>query len=117
MNAEKAFGSLVETLRKDRRVGTAKMFGAEGLKVGDKYFAMLYKGRLVVKLPKERVEVLVKAKHGEYFDPGHGRLMKEWVAVQPGAPSRWSKLAEEARDFVESAAKAAGRPKPQKRRR
>ncbi|MGH2397164.1 MAG: hypothetical protein ACRDFW_09280 [bacterium] len=115
MDAEQAFGSLVETLRKDRRVGTAKMFGAEGLKVHDKYFAMLYKGRLVVKLPKERVEALVKAKDGVYFDPGHGRLMKEWVAIQPGAQSRWLRLAEEARDFVDSAAKGAGGRKPRKK--
>lgn len=117
MDAEKAFESLVERLRKDRRVGTAKMFGAVGLKVGDKYFAMLYKGRLVVKLPKERVEALVKAKDGVYFDPGHGRLMKEWVAMQPEAESRWLRLAEAARDFVESTAKAAGRPKREKRRK
>lgn len=117
MDAEQAFGSIVETLRKDRRVGTAKMFGAEGLKVSDKYFAMLYKGRLVVKLPKERVEALVKAKDGVYFDPGHGRLMKEWVALQPGAQTRLLSLAEEARDFVDAAAKGTGGRKPRKKQR
>ena len=36
---------------------------------------------------------------GEHFDPGHGRLMKEWVAVGSGkAP--WVTLAKEAYRFV-----------------
>jgi hypothetical protein len=33
-----------------------------------------------VKLPRERVDELVEAGAGHRFDPGHGRLMKEWVA-------------------------------------
>jgi hypothetical protein len=28
-----------------------------------------------------RVDVLVSSGKGKYFDPGHGRLMKEWLAV------------------------------------
>ena len=35
----------------------------------------------------------------EYFDPGHGRLMKEWVAVDRGGAS-WVDLAREAYRFV-----------------
>lgn len=75
------------------------MFGSMGLKVGGKVFAMLVKGRLVVKLPKERVEALVASGGGEYFDPGHGRIMKEWVAVEPGNGD-WQSLAREAKHFV-----------------
>jgi hypothetical protein len=57
---------------------------------------------LVVKLPAERVAALIKSGDGVPFDPGHGKLMKEWVAVKPMAKSFWIKLAEEARDFVGS---------------
>jgi len=34
---------------------------------------------------KDRVDELVSGGNGEYFDPGHGRLMKEWVTIGPGA--------------------------------
>ena len=51
------------------------------------------------KPPKERVDELVRAGQGKYFDPGHGRLMKEWVAVGRGAAD-WVALAREARVFV-----------------
>jgi len=36
---------------------------------------------------------------GEYFDPGHGRLMKEWVAVGT-RQSPWAELARESYRFV-----------------
>ncbi len=67
-----------------------------------KVFAMLVKGKLVVKLPKERVDALVASGDGQHFDPGHGRLMKEWVAIAPVTKEKWLSLAKEARDFVGS---------------
>lgn len=98
------FEAEAERLLGDPRITKAKMFGAVGLKVNGKVFAMLVKGALVVKLPQPRVEALVAAGGGVHFDPGHGRLMKEWVAVEPRDADGWRSLAEEARDFV-----AAGR--------
>jgi hypothetical protein len=57
------------------------------------------KGRFVVKLPRERVDELVGRGQGRYFDPGHGRLMKEWLEV--GGPSiSWLELAREAHAFA-----------------
>jgi hypothetical protein len=53
-----------------------------------------------VKLPKDRVEDLSDAGVGHPFDPGHGGLMKEWVAVSTKAGRRWQALVEEAREFV-----------------
>jgi hypothetical protein len=76
-----------------------RKFGSNGLKVNGKIFAMLVKGALVVKLPKARVEALVGAGTGVPFDPGHGRLMKEWVSVA-GAEDDWLPLAREAHGFV-----------------
>lgn len=78
------------------------MFGSPGLKVRGKVFAMLVKGKLVVKLSRARVDGLVASGTGEYFDPGHGRLMKEWVAIGLAAKKEWTALAREARDFVSS---------------
>jgi hypothetical protein len=84
-------------------VGKGGKFGASALKVDNKIFAMLSNGELVVKLPGQRVDELIAAGTGTRFDPGHGRLMKEWVAIAPGHSRRWAKLAEEARQFVAAA--------------
>jgi hypothetical protein len=75
-------------------------FGTTGLRINDKIFAMLVKDRLVVKLPRQRVDALIAAGEGERFDPGHGRLMKEWVAVDTTAEVGWLPLAREAMEFV-----------------
>jgi hypothetical protein len=53
-----------------------------------------------VKLPKQRVDELIAAGTGTRFDPGHGRLMKEWVTVAPTRGEEWDALADEARRFV-----------------
>jgi hypothetical protein len=77
-----------------------KGFGATGLKVDGKLFALVSsRGQFVVKLPKARVEALVAGRAFEYFDPGHGRLMREWVATG-GETGKWMALAREARRFV-----------------
>jgi TfoX/Sxy family transcriptional regulator of competence genes len=96
------FTPIVAALQNNAGVSLARMFGSDGLKVNGKVFAMLVRGNLVVKLPKERVDALINAKLGEYFDPGHGRLMKEWVAIKPKAADQWLKLAKEAQRFVVS---------------
>jgi hypothetical protein len=75
-------------------------FGSTALKVHNKIFAMLVEDRLVVKLPRQRVDSLVTAGAGERFDPGSGRTMKEWVGVAPTTAEDWLSLAREARTFV-----------------
>ncbi|MGQ0548544.1 MAG: hypothetical protein ACT4PY_02605 [Armatimonadota bacterium] len=95
-----SFAPVVAAFAKDGDVTRKRMFGSENvLNVREKIFAMLVKGKLIVKLPKERVDELVSSGTGEYFDPGHGRLMKEWVAVEAGK-ARWIELAREAHRFV-----------------
>lgn len=96
------FAPIIKAFHSNAEVSLARMFGSTGLKVSGKVFAMIVKGDLVVKLPKERVEALISAKLGKYFDPGHGRLMKEWVAIKPTAEAQWLKLAKEAQRFVGS---------------
>jgi TfoX/Sxy family transcriptional regulator of competence genes len=72
----------------------------EGLRVSGKIFAMLVRGELVVKLPRERVDELVEAGAARRFDAGKGRPMKEWASVPASASRRWKGLVEEARTFV-----------------
>ncbi len=94
------FVPVVAAFAKDRRVSRKRMFSSGNvLNVNGKIFAMLVKSKFVAKLPKERVDELVRSGRGEYFDPGHGRLMKEWVAVGAGKAS-WVELAKEAYRFV-----------------
>ncbi len=83
-----------------RGVSRRRMFSSENaFAVDGKIFAMLTRGCFVVKLPKERVDDLVDAGKGTRFDPGHGRLMKEWIAVEAGALP-WVALAKEAHSYV-----------------
>ena len=93
------FALVVAAFAGEKEVERGRMFGSVGLKVNGKVFAMVVKGKLVVKLPGQRVDALVAAGRGDYFDPGHGRLMKEWIAVA-GVTPPWVALAKEAYGFV-----------------
>src|SRR6266540_3454094 len=108
-NADRLFASIAESELSTPGVTAGTGFGrSEGLRISGKIFAMLVRGELVVKLPRDRVEDLTASGVGHQFDPGHGRLMKEWVAVTPGASRRWRKLVDEARAFVAANADAGG---------
>jgi len=96
------FKQIVKAFASDRRVtvGDGKGFGSGGLKVDGKLFALMSsRGQFVAKLPKQRVSELVAQGKGEQFDPGHGRLMHEWIALHEGEAD-WLLLAREARRFV-----------------
>jgi TfoX/Sxy family transcriptional regulator of competence genes len=120
---EAAFTAVATALAEDPRVDAPSRtamnnFGSKGLKVDGQIFAMMSKGRLVVKLPKERVAALVAAKEGQRYVLG-ARTMTEWVAIPASASRSWSALAAEALDFVarratsgESAASRRPGPRP-----
>jgi TfoX/Sxy family transcriptional regulator of competence genes len=85
----------------ERDVTTGTGFGTNpGLRVSGKVFAMLVRGELVVKLPKDRVDALVDTGVARRFDAGKGRPMKEWASVPANASRRWKGLVEEAKVFV-----------------
>jgi hypothetical protein len=103
VDADALFEGIVRRFRDDPAVtppGQGGKFGAGGLKVDNKLFAMVSKGELVVKLPRERVDELIAEGKGTRFDPGHGRLMKEWVSIAPAHGGDWAALADEAHGFV-----------------
>jgi hypothetical protein len=96
-----AFAPVVEAFRGDRSVTSGWMMASFGLKVNGRIFAMYPKGKFVAKLPKSRVDALVGERVGKPFDPGHGRLMKEWIELS-GHRAMWVELAKEAYRFVKS---------------
>jgi hypothetical protein len=100
-----AFAEVAAAFSRDPQVCDARMFGSVGLKVGSKVFAMLVKDQLVVKLPRDRVRTLVDAGVATTFDPGHGKLMREWVSVPTGRQD-WRSLAREAKAFVAATARS-----------
>ena len=102
------FAEVMQAFAGDRRVTSGRMMASLGLKVDGKIFAMLVRGELVVKLPRERVEALVAAGKGHAFDPRRdGRLMKEWLVFE-GEDPPWVDLAREAYAFVGG---TSGRPR------
>lgn len=109
VSAVERFAAIVDTLLDQPGVThssdgsqPAKGFGSSALKVRGKIFAMLVRGRLVVKLPRQRVDALAASGEGERYDPRRdGRLMKEWVTLEPTS-EEWLSLAREAMGFVGS---------------
>ena len=105
---EKRFADIVASLRDTPGVtapssetGGGRKFGSSGLKIDNKVFAMVSsKGEFVVKLPRQRVDALVASGDGTRFDPGHGRLMKEWLVVSATSMLDWLVLAKEGMAFV-----------------
>jgi hypothetical protein len=94
------FAPVVAAFAKDRQVKCGRMFSSNSvLNVNGKIFTMLAREQFVAKLPKQRVDELVSAGVGKHFDPGHGRLMKEWVAITPEDVDCIG-LAKEAYEFV-----------------
>jgi hypothetical protein len=81
-----------------------KGFGRSALQFNGKIFVMLTsQAQFVVKLSRERVAQLVEQNQGQHFDPGHGRMMMDWLVV-PSSSARWLELAKEAHTA------ASGRP-------
>ena len=108
MTPSARYESLVKTILSESRFakigegkGFGKGFGWKGeLKVDGRIFAMLVKGRLVLKLPADHVAALVDSGDGEHFDAGKGRPMREWLALSPTSHKSWLALAREAMAFV-----------------
>lgn len=103
-DAEERFAVLVDALAAEPSVTppdvSSRRFGSSALKVNGSIFAMLTRGRLVVKLPRDRVSALIQEGIGGPFDAGKGTPMKEWLTVVSDDDDIWLALAREALDFV-----------------
>jgi len=104
-SAEDGFGAIVKALG-DRpgvtKPASGRGFGTSALRVRGRIFAMVSRGRLVLKLPAARVAELVAAGAGDTYDAGKGRPMKEWVSFGAAKQDDWLVLAAEALKFVGS---------------
>jgi hypothetical protein len=80
--------------------GAGRGFGSHALRFQNRIFAMLVRGRLVVKLPRSRVDALVEAGEGVRFDANKGTPMREWLSLSPASRVDWPALAGEALDFA-----------------
>ena len=107
---EDCFADLVDLLADEPGVTppappgrNVRTFGSSALKVNNKIFAMLSGGKLVVKLPADRVQILITADQGMSFDAGKGKPMKEWLAVETVNYRAWEALSREALAFVRGA--------------
>ena len=107
METEERFAALVQELAAQPDVeapgeSSRRRFGSDALKVNGSIFAMVTGGRLVVKLPRDRVDALIGDGTGAPFDNGKGRPMKEWLTVVDEDDQTWVALSREALDFVRS---------------
>src|SRR2546430_2795346 len=106
--AEQRFAALVDALSDTKRItiGSGKGmpshgFGSDALRVDGKIFVMVSRDRLVLKLPRARVDELVADGVAVHFDAGKGRPMKEWAAFEIAPPrSKALALGRKALDFV-----------------
>ena len=79
------------------------------LRVDDAFFACVERatGDLILKLPAERVNELVRTGSGRPFAP-NGRVFKEWVACPTADRELWTDLLNEAKRYVVGLRKADG---------
>jgi hypothetical protein len=100
---EALFRQLTDLLsHDDGRVTQSTMMGFPCLRVDDKFCACVERatGDLILKLPAERVNDLVRTGTGRPFAP-NGRVFKEWVACPTPARGFWSDLLSEAKRYVD----------------
>jgi hypothetical protein len=83
------------------------MMNSQGLRAGKAgpYYALVSRGRLVLKLPADRAGALVAAGEAVPFEPSPGRKLREWVVVQPSPQrrddlARWRELLADARVYA-----------------
>jgi hypothetical protein len=113
LSPQEHFLRLVELMRYNAEVkygadaiSSSRGFGSSALKINDKIFAMVVRERLVLKLPRQRIDGLIEDGAGERLQMTPGRIMKEWFSLAPHSDLDWQSLAEEAMAFTASASKA-----------
>ncbi len=72
----------------------------ESLKINRKMFAMWSHETFVLKMPKERVSELLESKVGLPYDPGNGKIMKEWVIIPEKHINEWIDFTKKAKEFA-----------------
>jgi hypothetical protein len=99
--ARKLYEELTDDLLYDPAVGRATMMGFPCIRLAGKFLATYdgKAGRLVLKLPRERVAGLIANGSGETFAPA-GKVFREWVAIPTIDRDLWQQLLAEAVEFA-----------------
>ncbi len=94
----KTYGRIVDQLCADPAVRETEMMGMPSISLDGQSFCGIWEGELVVRVGRERVDLLVLEERGLRFDPsGRGRQLSGW-AVVPQPTDDWPALAAEAYD-------------------
>lgn len=98
------YDELTDDLLYDPAIGRATMMGYPCVRLAGRFLACYddRAGRLVLKLPGERVAELVRAGTGDEFAPA-GRVFREWVAIPAVDRELWRALLTEAVAFARAA--------------
>ena len=107
MSVQDAFDELAAEHLEQGGVTLGKMMNSQGLRAGEKgpYYALVSRGRLVLKLPAAQAQDLVAAGEAVPFEPRPGRMMREWVVLQAtdkpdNNQARWRELLAGARAYA-----------------
>jgi hypothetical protein len=105
IDGEARFWDLAEPLLARPGVERSTMMGLPCLRIHGSFFASCDRrtGDLLVKLPEQRVDVLVADGPAHAFAPA-GRRFRQWAAIPPARSRTWRRLLDEALAFVEGTA-------------
>ena len=100
-DARALYDALTDDLLYDPAIGRATMMGYPCVRLAGRFVASYDEqaGRLVVKLPRDRVAELVQNGSGDPFAPA-GKTFREWVAIDTLDRALWQTLLTEAVDFA-----------------
>jgi len=100
-DARALYDALTDDLLYDPAIGRATMMGYPCVRLPGKFVASYddKAGRLVVKLPRDRVLELVENGTGDPFAPA-GKVFREWVSIPTIDRALWRTLLAEAADFA-----------------
>jgi len=97
---EHKYPSLAELAKSILGSHLSQMFGTACIKADNgKAAIMIWKERLVVKLPKDQVKTLKESGYQE-FSPMEGRAMSGWICIPEEESKKWVDYARSAFEFV-----------------
>jgi hypothetical protein len=95
------YEQVTDDLLYDPAIGRATMMGYPCVRLAGRFVASYdtKAGRLIVKLPRERIVELIGNGTGDPFAPA-GKVFREWISIATLDRSLWQTLLAEAVDFA-----------------
>ncbi|MBS1645487.1 MAG: hypothetical protein JST36_10655 [Bacteroidetes bacterium] len=103
MEKEQALKIFTELASTINEASISKMFGCTCIKAPNgKAAAFIKEDKLVVKPPKDRIEILLKSGYAMFSPMGKERPMNGWIEIPFEEAESWPSYLEEAFNFVEA---------------